>query len=223
LELKESKLFVRRKLSEAQEKAIFDLISRRRPFQLGFKQPYKNIKLTLWTRDLMKQYIKNKWEVELTNADVVNYLKLWGFSPLNRRKSKLEQCPKVFKEWLDIHMDNLIDCSKAQEAQIYWVGDIASVGLSHSRPGAHKGLRMVSAIQTQGRLLWMIVRGPFTPKRQVMFLKSLAGQSRTKVFLIRRNLNHFDNELVSEWLKENKASLEIFPPLETVIQGTHTE
>ncbi|MGJ8619764.1 MAG: winged helix-turn-helix domain-containing protein [Methylophilaceae bacterium] len=214
LALKESNSYVRRKLSDEQELAIFAKISRRRPFYYGFSSPYKNVQFTLWTRDLVKKLIDNEFKVNLTNADVVNFLKRWGFPPLNRQESKLDQCPKVIKEWLSIEMDNLIERSIAEKAQIYWMGHIASVGLSHSHPRAQKGLRMVSAIQTQGRLLWMIVRGPFTPKRQVMLLKSLVGQSRTKVFLIRQNLKHFNNESVCDWLKENKASLEIFPPAE---------
>lgn len=204
---------VGRKLNKEQEAEIFDLISSRRPFQLGFKLPYKKAKLFLWTRTLLMKLIDQKFAVKLTDGGVVNYLTRWGFPPLNRAKSNIDQCPKAIREWLDIHLEAMIASSKDEKAQIYWMGEIALVGLQSRDTGRQKRLTMIPVIENQGRVHWLTVRDLFTPERQVMLLKSLIGQARTKVFLIRRTPDHFKNAMVIDWLNKNKDVLEIFPLL----------
>lgn len=238
---------VGRKLTKQQEVEIFDLIIRKRPFQLsirpdevikvpsrmvsikaqmnfirsraestGFKLPYKNVMPYLWTRDMLMQLILRKYRVKLTDGGIVNYLTRWGFPPINRDKSKYEQCPKSIREWLDIHLATINARSKVENAKIYWLGEIKSVGLPPIKTSRNNRLTTIPVIENQGRVHWLTVRGDFDDERQVMLLKSLVGQSNGKVFLIRNTVDHFKKPLVVTWLNENKSAIEIFPPPERV-------
>jgi transposase len=209
---------VGRKLNKEQEKIIFDLITTRRPFQLGFKLPYKNAKLYLWTRELLWQFIKEKFEVNLTDGGVVNYLKRWGFSPLNRFESKQKQCHTAIQKWLALNLESVIIRSKNENALIYWMGEIDLIGFNAIERGRNKRLTMVPVIENQGRVHWLTLKREFDDERQVKFLNSLANQNRAKIFLIRKTVTHFKTKLVIDWLSQNQNSIEIFPPPEWITE-----
>lgn len=212
-----------RKLSKEIEAEIFRLISTRRPFQLGFRLPYKNAKLFLWTRHLLKQLIKQKYQIELADGVVQNYLIRWGVTPLIRDESKYYQCDQAIQEWWGKHAEVTLSRSKNENAKIYWMGDINLIGLETIEHSRNKRLSMITVIENQGRVHWLTVRGEFDDERQVMFLKSVVGQAITKIFLIRRTATHFKTKLVKDWLNANKTKIEIFPPLETAIQDSHSK
>lgn len=214
--IKGKKLGVGRKLSKEQEAQLFNLITTRRPFQVGFKLPYKDAKLYLWTRDLLRQLILQKFDVVLTDGGVVNYLTRWGVSPLNRNKSKQKQCHVTIQAWLEVNLQNLISRSKIESAQLIWVGDIALVGLHAHEKSRQKRLTMIQVISNQGRVHWLTVRGEFDPERQVMLLESLAGQFNNKIYLLRNSVSHFKNGLVIDWLNKNQSRLELLPPQDYV-------
>lgn len=200
------------KLSKKQEAVIFGLMTTRRPFQLGFQLPYKGTLQYLWSRDLLRQLIDQKFQIKLSDGGVVVYLARWGFPALVRSMSKYDQCHKSIRGWLDIHYAELIARSKSENAQLYWMGVNAPVGLPSQDGTKQKSLTMIPVIENQGRVHWMTIKGQFKPERQVMFLNSLAGQSRTKVFLIRNSTEHFAKDRVANWLNENGDRIEIFPP-----------
>lgn len=212
-----------RKLNKEREAEIFRLFSTRRPFQLGFKLPYKNAKLFLWTRHLLKQLIKQKFQIELADGVVQNYLTRWGVTPLNRDESKYYQYDPAIQEWLGKHAEITLSRSKNENAKIYWMGDISLIGFETIEHRRNKRLSMITVIENQGRVHWLTVRGEFDDERQVMLLKSLVGQTNTKIFLIRGTATHFKTKLVKDWLNDNKTKIEIFPPLEAAIQDSHSE
>lgn len=212
---KPKKLGQRRKLSEVQEVEILDLITRRRPFQLGFKLPYKKAKQFLWTRDLVIHLIMRKWDVQLTDSGLVKYLTRWGFPKLNNEESKLEIHDKTTREWLGLHLAATLTRGKDENAQIDWLGHNASISLNPNKSGHPKKFTFVPIISNQGRLNWLTIKGRFSPERQVMLLKSLVGQTTTKkIFLIRKTVTHFNTQLVKDWLNANQHKIEIFPPAE---------
>lgn len=214
---KGKQLGVGRKLTKAQETTIFGLISTRRPFQLGFKLPYKNSKFFLWNRYLLRQLIQRKFGVKLTDGGIVNYLTRWGFPPLNRVKSKHAQCHVAIREWWVENGVVTLARGENENALIYWMGEIELIGLESIEHSRNKRLTMIPVIENQGRMHWLTVRGEFNDERQVMLLESLVGQTSAKIFLIRRTAMHFKSKLVKDWLNANKTMIEILPPLEEAI------
>lgn len=216
MQVKKVEPCVTRNLNKEQEAEIFKLFSTRRPFQLGFKQPYKNKKLSLWTRELLKQLIKRKCQIELADGVVVNYLRRWGVTPLNRDKSKHDLCDVAIQKWWQDHGEVTLARSKNENAQIYWMGEIEVIGLHAIESSRNKRLTMIPVIENQGRVHWLTIRGEFHDERQMMLLKSLVGQTNEKIFLIRKTASHFKTKLVKDWLNVNQNSIEIFPPPEWV-------
>ena len=208
---KTEKLGQHRKLSKLQEVEVFDLITRRRPFQLGFKIPYRKSKRYLWTRDLVKQLIMKKYEVQLTDSGLVNYLSRWGFPKMNNKDSKLG-VDKTTQDWLKLHLATTLGRGKEENANIIWLGHIALINLHPCIIEKLNKFTFIPIISKQGRLNWLTVRGNFTVAREVMFLKSLVGQSHKKIFLIRKTAKHFYRPLVMDWLNKNQDLIEIFPP-----------
>ena len=212
-----------RKITKEQAAKIFRLISTRRPFQLGFKLPYKTAKIFLWTRELLKQLIDRKLQVQMLDCDVVNFLKRCGFPLLNRVDSKFDQRPKSIREWLDKNLATINARSKDENANVYWVREIELVGLPPIETSRNKRLTTIPVIENQGRVHWLTVRGEFNDERQVMLLKSLIGQTNAKVFLIRNTVGHFKSQLVVDWLNDHKDAIEIFPPPEWEVKSQPTK
>ena len=211
---KPEELVQRRKLSEAQQVEILNLISLKRPFYFGFRLPYKNYKPFLWTRDFVLKLIMKKCEVQLTENVLVNYLTRWGFPKLNNRKRKQIPCDKDTREWLNRHL------VKDENAQIYWIGHIESINLQPCKSVKSNKFTFVPVFSKQGRLNWFTVRGNFSEERQVMLLNSLLSQSHTKIFIIRKNEKHFSNRTVKNWLYNKEKRIEIFPLTESMLYST---
>jgi len=210
--LKKVQSFVTRKLNKEQEAKVFKLVTTYWPHYLGLRQPYNIEGLFFWSRDLLKQLIKKQCEIEIADRVVVNYLTRWGIKPLNRAKTKLEQCDSDIQCWWKTHGEEVLARSKSENAKIFWMGEIGLIGLEKVESSRNKRLTNVPVIENQGRMHWLTFQGEFNDEKQVMFLNSLKRQSRTKIFLIRKTSTHFNKWLVKHWLKDNKDYMEIFPP-----------
>lgn len=202
-----------RLLTKEQEKEIFRLITSRRPFQIGFKLPYKNNLQYLWTRKLILKLIEREFNLELTDDGLVKYLVRWGFPKVNRVMPKHQQCEKPIREWLDVNFESLCMRAKDESADVLWLGQLAPIEMQLSLSVKHKKLTMIPVIANQGQLSWLTISGKFTPEKQLMFLKSLVGQFRNKTYLILNTDQHFKSKLVNDWLKSNQIKIEIIPPV----------
>ncbi len=212
---KGKKLGVGRKLTIEQETAIFNLICSKRPWQVGFTLPYHGAKLSLWTRDLVMQLIVREYEIKLSDGGLVNHLKRWGFPLTSHGKRTYDRCTVNIRDWLDEHYADIQERAQAEDAEIYWLSKTALLNSEAGiTPASNKGRQQLSAINNQGKIHWLIIKGQFTPERQIMLLKSLAGQSRKKVFLIRDDLSYYAKRDVVDWMRENAERVELFPPLE---------
>lgn len=207
------KLGQTRLLSHEQEQEIFRLITTRRPFQIGFKLPYKNALQYLWTRKLILKLIEREFNLELTDDGLVKYLVRWGFPKVNRAISKHQQCEKPIRDWLDVNFESLCMRARDESAELIWLGNLMPIDMQQSLSVKPKKLTMIPVIANQGQLSWVTISGKFTPEKQLMFLKSLVGQFRSKIYLIRNTDQHFKVKLVNNWLKSNQIKIEIIPPL----------
>lgn len=207
------KLGIGRKLTKEQEVEIFRLICSRRPWQVGFKHSYSGFKYSLWDRDLVMQLIEQKCGVNLSDGGVVNQLKRWGFPPLNMKKQAQAGCNKLIRNWLGIHYSSVEERAQAEEAKIFWASKMKMVNQNVENDGTRR-LSINNIISKQGKVHWLVIKGQFTPARQIMLLEALAGQFREKIFLFREDLELFTTKLVIDWVNVNKNRIELFPPLE---------
>lgn len=224
------KLGVGRKLNKDQEAEICQLISSRRPWQVGFRSLYQNIKLSLWTRDLVRQLIELKYtdrhEFKLCFSDegVANQLKRWGFPSLNMKKQRKAGCTKIIQNWLDVNSAAIQAQVKAEDGKILWMKKMTMVKKVEDLTRIAKvqpKSSMITVINNQNKVHWMVIKKQFTPAKQIKFLKALIGEFREKIFLIREDFKSMESHRVMSWISENKDRIEVFPPLEWKHEDNH--
>ena len=73
---------------------------------------------------------------------------------------------------------------------------------------------MISAVNSQGKVRFMIYQDTMNQQRLIRFLERLVRSSQRKVFLILDNLKVHHGKLVAAWLEKHKDKIEVFflPP-----------
>lgn len=205
-----------RKLSAAQEKALLDYIQDKSPDQL--KLPY-----ALWNRRAVQELVWQQWRILLAIRTVGDNLKRWGFSPQKPLKRAYEQSPKAVKSWLENDYPALKQRAKEENVEIYWGDETGVRNLDHRGRGyAPRGktptlvrsakrfsTNMISAVNNQGKVRFMIYQETMTAKVLIQFLRRLTKDANRKVFLILDNLRVHHAKLVRAWLAGNSDKIEI--------------
>jgi len=204
-------------LTPDQERCLKKLLVDKNPRQL--KLPF-----ALWTRKAIQSVIYQMWRVRIAIRTIGDYLKRWGFTPQKAIKRAYEQNPKAVQEWLDVIYPEIKQRAAEEKAEIYW-GDETGVrnDCQHSRGYAPRGqtpivdinakrfsLNMISAINNQGLLRFMLYEQTMTARVLLKFMKRLIKDSGKKVFLVLDNLKVHHAHLVREWLEKHQKEIEVF-------------
>jgi len=207
----------KRTLSQEQETTLKRALIDKTPeqFKLAF---------ALWTRNAVKLLIKQQFGVEMPIRTVGEYLKRWGFTPQKPVKRAYEQNSEAVKKWLEKDYPRIESQAKKEKAEIYW-GDETGIqtGANRVRGFAPKGetpviklvakrdhVSMISAINNQGKVRFMMYRDAMHSKLLIKFMARLTRDAGHKVFLILDNLRVHHSKIVTEWLKEHKEQIEVF-------------
>ena len=75
-------------------------------------------------------------------------------------------------------------------------------------------VNMISAVNSQGKVRFMIYQDTMNQQRLIRFLDRLVRTSKRKVFLILDNLRVHHGKLVAAWLEKHTEKIEVFflPP-----------
>lgn len=200
-----------------QEKAIQLMIIDKMPEQL-------KLDYGLWTRKAVKELVEREFGVVLAINTMGDYLRKWGFTPQKPKKKAYEQSPEKVKKWLEEEYPLIQKRAKAENAEIQW-GDETGVinNCQHGRSYAPKGktptkmsmskrfsINMVSTVNNQGKVQFMIYSENMNSERFILFLNQLIKNSSQKTFLILDNLRVHHSKIVKGWIEENKEKIELF-------------
>lgn len=203
-----------RVLSVEQEAELRYIICRKRPYQFNIKISSRNIRLSLWNREAVMQLIEQKCGLKLSERCVAKYLERWGF-PLVKKW----RCSKDIKKWLIENSNDLEHRAQSENADIYRVDKTPLTSSDTLQTTKKKGyqhkLYMVSAINNQGKIHWLIIQGQFTAELQIKFLRALANDPSRSIFLILGKFGYYCKAEVLDWLRKN-GKIEIFPPQNAV-------
>jgi hypothetical protein len=202
-----------RGLSEELEYELQQIIYNERPFRVGIKPegPYFN-SLYLWNRDAVTQLINSRLDRPLSTPCIAMYLERWGFPRMEHNQQPINRCTPEIKEWWKVHQSEIEKRAHAEKTAIYW---ICKRQMDCAPDEKFKGQRnnwMVSATNIRGKEHWLHIKGAYTEKHQLSFLKALASQSRQPVFLIRDVPDYYNSSSVMYWLCGIKGKIELFPP-----------
>ncbi|MCO5247895.1 MAG: IS630 family transposase [Chitinophagales bacterium] len=207
----------RKLLSSKVERQIQKMIIDKMPEQL-------KLDYALWTRKAVKELVEREFGIVISISAMGVYLRKWGFTPQKPKKQAYEQCPKKVQKWLDEQYPAIKKQAKEEDAEIFW-GDETGIKnqCNHGRSYAPKGktpvkksmskrfsVNMVSAVNNQGKVHFMIYSESMNADRLIEFMTQLIKANRRMVYLILDNLRVHHSKIVKEWVERNKEKIALY-------------
>jgi transposase len=207
----------KRTLTEEQEREVKQLIIDKTPDQLRF--PF-----ALWTRKAVQELIQKKYGTVMPIRTVGEYLSRWGFTPQKPVKRAKEQNTEAVNRWLKIEYPKIAARAKEEKAEIYWgdetgIQNEANRVLGYSPRGISpviqvtakkERISMISAINNEGKVRFMMYRETMTSSRLITFMKRLIKDAERKIYLILDNLRVHHSKDVARWLESVRSAIEVF-------------
>jgi len=182
----------------------------------------------LWTRDCIRELIKQKFGVELSRSSMSRLLKKWGFTPQKPIRRAYERNPEVISKWMTETYPKIHKKAKLEKAVIHWGDEMGvkstdQVGRSFSRKGQtpvvsnstkRQSCNMISTVANNGTSRFMIFEESFTIDVFLSFLRKLIAKQDHKIFLILDNHRVHHAKRVQKWLEKHTNKIELFflPP-----------
>jgi len=203
-------------LTPEQESEIQKLICDKTPDQL-------KLKYALWSRDAVRQLIKERYGIDYALQSMSILLKRWGFTPQRPLKKAYEQRPAEVKKWLKETYPLVEEKAKAEKAEIWWGDETAIKPECHYRrsyspkgqtpvvrqPAKRFHSSLISAINKRGKMQWMPLTASLNADLFIKFLGQLIKTTKRKIILIVDNLRVHHSRIVKEWLEARKDRIEL--------------
>lgn len=179
------------KLSEVQTRRVYEVVVGRDPRQMQFD-------FALWTRDLVREFIRREFKVSLSSSAVGRLLHRLGLSPQRPLWRAWQADPEKVKAWKDIEYPAIAKAAKKARGTVYFA-DEAGIRSDHhggttwgaigrtpvvKSTGARFSLNMISAVTGQGLLRFSTFTGSLTADTFIEFCKRLMVDTPGPVFLI---------------------------------------
>jgi len=179
------------KLSGAQVRWIYRTIAHKNPLQLKFE-------FALWTCGMVRQLLRQRFGVRLSEVSVGRLLRKLGLSPQKPLRRAYQQDPVQVAQWLTEEYPKIQAQAKACGARIFFA-DEAGVRSDHHAgrtwapvgktpvvrtTGARYSVNLVSAVSPGGQLRFMVVPGRMTARKFRGFLERLMYNAKRPIFLI---------------------------------------
>lgn len=212
-----------KKLTQEEEALIIRMLIDNNPQQLQFK-------FALWTREAVRQLIKQELDKELPISTVGDYLKKWQFTSKKPIKRAYERKDERTQQWLSEEYPRIKKMAKADNADIWWADETSCVSLPTNlkgyapigakskpiltHPAKKFRINMISAITNTGKSMFALYDESINVDRFIDFMQKVVDSNDKKVYLIVDNLRVHHAKLVKAWIEEHKEKIAIFylPP-----------
>ena len=205
-----------RVLAMEQELAALHMLLRQTPQQLG-------LPFALWSRDVLRMAIQERFTLALPLRTMTDYLKRWGIVPQKPLPRADTDTPAEIKVWFAQDYPEIAARAKKEKAQVHWLEQTIVSGPSavkgahprdktarHIEPGTLKGdIRMISATTNQGKLRFMLHRATLTSRTWRTFLSALLTDTTHKVFLILDHDTMPQTAPITRWLEAHRGKIEV--------------
>jgi transposase len=209
------------KLKGSQVKKLYDIITSKNPLQLKFE-------FALWTRDMVRDLIKDQFGVQMNVTSVGRLLKKLGFTVQRPLYRAYQKNPEEVDKWLSQEYPKIKKLAKKYNATIFF-GDEAAVRSDYHKgttwapkgktpivesTGARFSVNMLSAISARGHLRFMTIKGRMNSDRFIVFLKRLIHNAENPIFLIVDGHSTHRSGKVKRYVESTKGRLQLFylPP-----------
>ncbi len=209
------------KLTERQMAQLRGIIIGQDPRQLEFE-------FALWTRDMVRELIKRKFNVDYTPQGVGKLLRGLGLSPQRPLVRAYEQDPERVRAWKEKEYPAIRAEANALGASIFFC-DEASVRTDHHAgttwapvgrtpvvrgTGNRTSVNMISAVSARGKLHFSVIEGNTNAENFIEYLKKLMHDIPGKTFLIVDGHSAHTAKITRQFVADNKDRLKLFflPP-----------
>jgi transposase len=206
-----------RKLSGKQIQKLYALIVRHSPMQFHFA-------FALWTSGLIRELIRTKFGVHLSEVSVWRLLKKMGLSPQKPLFRAYQQDPAKVEAYLNEEYPKIKRRAKARKARIFF-GDEASIRSDYHSgttwapkgetpivrsTGARFTINMISALSGRGEFRFMLTEKRLTADVFIEFLKRLVAGADGPIFLIVDGHPVHHSVKVRKFVESTEGMLELY-------------
>lgn len=209
------------RLSGAQMKRIYDTVVGKNPLQLCF--PF-----ALWTRGMVREWIRREFSVALSEVQVGRLLKKLGLSPQKPVRRAWQQDAMLVSEWKTKTFPAIKKLAQKENAEIYFADESgvrsdyrsgttwAPIGETPivETTGARFKVNIISAINAKGALRFMAFEENFSADLFIEFLERLIHGADRPVFVIVDNHPAHASDKVKKFVASTNGRLRLFfqPP-----------
>ena len=209
------------RLEGKQLRWLYKAITTKNPLQYKFE-------FALWTRGMVRDLIRERLGVRLSEVSVGRLLKKLGLSPQKPLRRAYEQNPELVERWLAEDYPKIRALAKQKRASVYFSDEAGVRSDFHSgttwapkgktpiveATGQRYGMNIISAISPRGDMRFMTVEGRMNAGKFIEFLKRLLHNAKRPVFLIVDGHPSHRARKVFEFVRKTKGKLRLFflPP-----------
>lgn len=179
----------------------------------------------LWNMKNLIALIVILFGIQVKRSTLSVYLKRWEYTPQRPAIHNKKQNPEAVRVWLEEEYPKIKKRAKDEGCEIFWADETGVQNQCNYQIGyAPKGetpvarlnqerkirVNLISAINNQGKLHFMMYDEKMNQQRLIVFLGRLIKSSERKVFVILDNLSVHHGKILKEWLKHNTDNIEIF-------------
>jgi transposase len=180
-----------RKLDAKAIRWIYETVTTKNPIQMKFE-------FALWTRDMVRELIRQRFHICLSEVSVGRLLRKLGLSPQRPLARAYQRDPELVETWLREQFPAIQKEAKRTGAHIFFADEANVRSDYHSgctwapvgrtpvveRTGARHTLNMISAVSPRGELRFMCHEGKFSAALFIEFMQRLLSHRTTPLFLI---------------------------------------
>lgn len=209
------------KLNGAQLKKLYNIITLKNPLQLKFK-------FALWTRAMVRELIKDRFGIHISEVSVGRLLRKLGLSPQRPLRRAYQQDKKRVEYWLKKEYPRIRELAQEENATIYFSDEASIRSDFHSgttwapkgqtpiveATGARFSLNLISAISAKGLMRFMTIDGKLNSEKFIEFLTRLIYNAESPIYLIVDGHPVHKSKKVSKFVESTKGKLKLFflPP-----------
>jgi transposase len=205
------------KLSRKQIERLYGYIVNKTPLQFQFA-------FALWTCALIRELIRKKFNVHLSEVSVGRMLKKLGLSPQRPLFRAYQQDPAMVEAYLKKEYPKIRKRAKARKALIFFADESSIRSDYHAgttwapkgetpivkTTGARFKVNMISAISAKGELRFMITEKGLSADLFIEFLKRLIEGIPSPVFLILDGHPAHRSVKVRKFVESSEGKLELY-------------
>lgn len=203
-----------RSLSAAQERQVFRGVNGKNPRQYGFD-------FGLWTRQIVRELVAQRFEVTLTLATIGALLARQGLTPQKPLQRAYQRDPEAIECWVQSTYPDISRRAKRERADVFfWDESGFRADAVHGktwgakgqtpvvhRPGQRQSISAASAINSKGAFWFETYQGALTGELFVQLLENMMVDRQRPVHLVVDGLPAHKKAIVKEYVASTNGRL----------------